>query len=222
MRPVLIALIAALASCIAGLPLDAARAAGSGDAAAANALLLASAEPFEDLTESAFSASRARLDGMIRKTGMAAAKVRDLLPQDAAGELDGRLGELAAARKAMNRPGLARAAVEVYRLLVSAVTPPLKVPVEVSLLDYAGFRYSADLKARPADWNDMAAALAVANNNWAKIAAQITRPVLKAEVDKALSDMGGAQRAKSARLAGIAVDEELELVDRLEEFFAAQ
>jgi hypothetical protein len=69
------------------------------------------------------------------------------------------------ARQVQDRAGLALSSIEAYRVLVGAVADNAKVPTEVSLLDYAGFRYDADLEANPARWGDMAAAVSFAREN---------------------------------------------------------
>jgi molybdenum cofactor biosynthesis protein B len=63
--------------------------------------------------------------------------------------------------------------VEGYRLLVSAA-PQTKIPTAVNLLDYAGFRYDADLKARPVRWSDLKAAVEFANQQWNSISDGVT------------------------------------------------
>ena len=64
------------------------------------------------------------------------------------------------------RRSLPPASIEGYRVLVSAVTDNAKIPTEVSLLDYAGFRYDANPKARPIRWDDMATAVSFARKTW--------------------------------------------------------
>src|SRR6266446_1860745 len=130
----------------------------SSDPDTAASRLIAAAEPFEALTEQAFSAQPKKLDQNITAAEKAAEQVRSALPSDVASELDQRLVEIRSARKSNDRSRLALASVEGYRLLVSAA-PQTKVPTAVSLLDYAGFRYDADLKSRPIRWSDMKAAM---------------------------------------------------------------
>ena len=186
----------------------------------ANSALLAAGEPFENLTEQALTAPLTTLDGLIVKAKGAAQTVRSYLPTDAAGQLDAKLGEIEVARQANQRTDLALASVEVYRIMVSAVTPPVRTPTQVNMLDYAGFRYSADLMSKPSRWSDMAQAIDVARDNWSQLSPQVTDPALRAKVDAAVADMESAATARNANHAVSSVKRELDLVDALEKSFS--
>jgi hypothetical protein len=107
------------------------------DVDAASARLLAAAEPFEALTETAFSALGLHLDRGIIAADAAAKNARDSLPQASIAQLDARLAKVHEAYKSDDRAGLAISSVEAYRILVSAARPG-KVPTAVNLMDYAG------------------------------------------------------------------------------------
>lgn len=186
-----------------------------------DAAILAAAEPFEALTETAFAAAPAALDTTIGEVRAAAATVRGKLAADVATDLDARLAAIGAARASDDRAGLAIAAVEGYRVLVSGVAPGAKVPTEVNLLDYAGFRYDADLKARPARWDDMKQSVAFGREQWAAIAPRVTDAGLAGKMDASLTEMGTAVGARDARAAAAVAQRELALVDDLETFFKA-
>ena len=180
--------------------------------------LRAAAEPFEALTEQAFDASNATLDKDIKSVEKAAAQVRALLPSKDALDLDGRLADVKKARAAGNRADLAIAAVEGYRTLVSAAGNS-KIPAAVSMLDYAGFRATADLKAKPVRWEDVTDAAAFARQQWTGIAANVKPAGLKAAVEKAIGNMESAAAKHDAKLAASASQTELDLVDKLEGYF---
>ncbi len=186
----------------------------------ANSALLAAGEPFENLTEQAPTAPFATLDGMIVKAQGAAQNVRGYLPTDVAGQLDAKLGEIKVARQANRRADLALASIEVYRILISAVTPPVSTPTPVKMLDYAGFRYNADLIATPSRWSDMTQAIAVARDNWSQLSPQVTDQALRSKVDAAIAEMESAATSRNAKQAAGAVKRELDLVDALEKFFS--
>ena len=191
----------------------------SSDPDTAVSRLIAAAEPFEALTEQAFSAQPKKLDRNIAAAEKAAGQVRSALPSDIASELDGRLAEIRSARKSNDRSSLALASVEGYRLLVSAA-PQTKIPTAVNLLDYAGFRYDADLKARPVRWSDMKAAVEFANQQWNSISDGVTDGALKNRFSAALQQMGTAIARQSLAEATSGVKAELDLVDKLENYFS--
>jgi hypothetical protein len=180
--------------------------------------LLAAAEPFETLTEESFSAKAGQLDRRIAAAETAAGQVHALLPADGQGALDRELAAIRTARQANDRAGIALAAVEGYRVLVSAA-PPGKVPTEVSLLDYSGFRYDADLKAKPVRWPDMQEATHFASQQWDAIAGRVQDARLAKRVTAALQAMQAAVEKKSAAGARHAATSLLDLVDELEGYF---
>jgi hypothetical protein len=190
----------------------------SRDPDAAASRLIAAAEPFEALTEQVFSAQPKKLDSNIAAAEKAVEQARSARPSGVASELDQRLAEIRSARRSNDRSRLALASVEGYRLLVSAA-PQTKVPTAVSLLDYAGFRYDADVKSRPIRWSDMAAAVEFANRQWDSISARITDPALENKFSATLQQMHAAIARKAAIEAKKAVKTELDLVDKLEEHF---
>lgn len=198
----------------ASTPSVTAQAAPTGDAAIA-----AAAEPFEKLTETAFTATPAVLDATIAEVRAAAQGVRGSLAPEGATSLDTRLADIDAARKTDNRADLAIAAVEGYRTLVSSAAPGAKVPAAVKLLDYAGFRYDADLKAKPPRWADMTQAASFGREQWATISSQVTDSALRANMDKALAEMADGASKRDAAVGSTAAQRELALVDDLEKYF---
>ena len=186
-----------------------------------NAALRASGEPFEKLTEIAFEAPWRALDKTIREAIAAAKKVQpSLAPAEVAG-LEVQLSAIRVARKKQDRAGLALASIESYHVLVSAVTADAKVPTEVSLLDYAGFRYDADLKSKPVRWDDMVQAVVFARKTEGDLAPKMPSPALAARVDKIVLAMEQAANDRNTALAAANVKSLLDLVDELEKAFLA-
>jgi hypothetical protein len=187
-----------------------------------NQKLRDAAEPFEKLTEISFTAALPKIDQTISEAEAAARATRGLLLHDAANQLDAQISAMKTARQKQDRAGLALSSIEGYRVLVSAVTDKAKVPTEVSLLDYAGFRYDADLKANPVRWSDMAQAVSFARKNWVTLSPRVKSSPLTMNFEKAITDMDKAVLKRSKQLAASSVKTELDLVDQLEKFFSAQ
>ena len=181
--------------------------------------LLAAAEPFEALTEMSFSALGLHLQRLVADADAAAMGVRASLPPASIAQLDARLADIHRAHKSDDRAGLALSSVEAYRILVSAA-PPGKVPTAVNLMDYAGFRYDADFRAKPIRWPDMKAAAAYAREQWNSISPKITDRTLTQSVDAALSDMQLAADEQNTFKARRSVAAELGFVDELEKYFS--
>jgi len=186
-----------------------------------NEKLRAAAEPFEKLTEISFEATLPAIDQTIGEAESTARGVHALLSIDAASQLDAQIAAMKSARQKQDRAGLALSSIEAYRVLVGAVTDKAKVPTEVSLLDYAGFRYDADLKASPIRWRDMAKAVSFARENWAKLLPRAKSSPVATDFEKAITDMDKAVTQRNKSLAASSVKAELDLVDQLEKFFSA-
>ncbi|MEO8519766.1 MAG: hypothetical protein ABI603_00300 [Acidobacteriota bacterium] len=191
------------------------------ETATRNARLLGAAEGYETLTETAFDAPFAELGATLATARKQAADVRTLLSPDAAGRLDALAAEIDGALQRQDRRATAIAAVESYRALVSAQDASALVPVEVSLLDYAGFKYDAFVKARPPDWDQMANVVAYARDTWARLAPRVAAKGLRGAFESTLSGMDTAVREKNELAARLAVSDQLALVDALEEHFTS-
>ncbi|TXC68843.1 hypothetical protein FSZ31_07695 [Sphingorhabdus soli] len=185
----------------------------------AKATLLAGAEPFENLTELAFSPSTDRLDSALDAAKAMAPKVRPLLSPKGQSDLDRNLTAIEVAHGAQEPADLAIASVEIYRTLVTEAAGASPVPSEVSLLDYAGFRYTADLKARPMRWDDMAAAVDFARSQWDVVQPRVADPETAGKVSAAIDGMSSAVTDRDAKSAAENVAAELDLVDVLEQQF---
>lgn len=186
-----------------------------------NAAFRASGEPFEKLTETAFDAPWLAVDQTIGEATRAAKKMRSSLSRAEAARLEAQLSAVRTARQKQDRAGLALASIEGYRILVGAITADAKVPTGVSLLDYAGFRYDADLKSKPVRWDDMVQAVAFAQKTAAVLAPNMPSPDLAASVDKIILAMEQAANDRNTTLAGSTVKSLLDLVDQLEKAFLA-
>ena len=181
--------------------------------------LAAAAENFEALTEQAFTAKPDELALLFAIAQESATGIAGQLDPAAAKALDGRVKDAKTAIDAGNPPDIALAAVEGYRLIVSAFSPYAKIPVAVSLLDYAGFRIQADLKSEPKRWSDAQEATKFAHGYWDQIKDKVTDAALNKRFASSLASLDEFLSAKEARMASKAVVTELDLVDELERFF---
>ncbi|MBI1180302.1 MAG: hypothetical protein GC201_07065 [Alphaproteobacteria bacterium] len=189
------------------------------DADAQHSALLAAAEPFENLTEQAATATSGKLDTLIGDARKAGAVVAPSLTAPQHSALDDHLAAIDAANKNGDRTAIALAAVEGYRTLVESASDTGPVPRAVSLLDYAGFRYEADLAATPPHWTDAATAANYATSRWSALGGKVGDTALKDEVARAVGDMNVAAKTQDPSAARSAVGKELDLVDKLEAYF---
>ena len=183
------------------------------------AALTSAGEPFEVLAETAFTATPAELDKSILAAEGAATTLKTIVPGTLSASLQTRLAAIRQARKANQRVDLSLASIEGFRDIVSAVPGTPVVPIDVSLLDYAGFRYDADAQAKPPRWEDMAAATTFARERWATLSGLAPLSKLQARFDHGLAAMEAAVRARNVAQARTAAKAELAMVDELEAAF---
>lgn len=182
--------------------------------------LAAAGEPFEVLAETAFTATPAELDKSILAAEGAARTLKTIVPSALSTRLDTRLIAIRQARKSDQRVDLSLASIEGFRDIVSAVPGTPAVPIDVSLLDYAGFRYDADAQAKPPRWDDMAAATTYARERWATLSGLAPLAKLRTRFDNGLTAMDTAVKARNVTQARAAAKAELAMVDELETAFA--
>ena len=181
--------------------------------------LSAAGEPFEVLAETAFTATPAELDKSILAADGAANMLKTIVPATLSASLQTRLTAIRQARKSDQRVDLSLASIEGFRDIVSAVPGSPAVPINVSLLDYAGFRYDADAQAKPPRWDDMAAATTFARERWATLSGLAPLSKLRTRFGDGLTAMDAAVRAHNVTQARAAAKAELAMVDELEAAF---
>jgi len=148
--------------------------------------------------------------------------VQTLLPEQSAKRFGDGMEALNAAYRNDRRAAIALSSIEVYRTLVTAVADGAKVPAEVNLLDYAAYRYRADLKSSPRRWLDMADAAGFARQTWTVLTPKVGSPALEARVVSAITAMEQAAGRKDQSAAAKAAQNQLDLVDDLEKHFASR
>lgn len=189
----------------------------SSSAPVANPLMQA-AEPFEVLTEQAFTVPWDRLDTLIGEAAAALQNAAGSLQANASAAAERQMSAVRRARGSQDRIGIALGAVETYRTLVEAQdATSAHPPIPVSLLDYAGFRYDALAQAPNPDWAEMRRLTGFAREQWQQIAPNISSRALQGVVSTALDGMSSAAERRDVASARAAAAVELALVDLIEE-----
>lgn len=201
-------------------PGDESAAAAAATGSPGNAALLAAASPLEDLTESALaddgdgmSRALATYDERIQK---AAPHLSDRRKQD----LDELIDDVRQRKQDHDNLYVALDAVEAYRILVEALdSEHAKVPREVSLLDYDGFRTHVLLREVPPDWPALGVTAAGAREHWNAIRPRLAAGGLRDAVDTAVEGLNDAVERRDIEMTGFAAQVVLDLVDLLESRF---
>ena len=203
-------LLAALAVCAA----PAALAAGQDG----NAVLLAGAEAFENITESAPTLDHAACAKLYAGYRSHAAAIDAALTPAQRRELKVNAVGVERRWKDGDRNAVALDAVEAYRTLVSAVDrKAMPVPVEVSLLDYVGFRLNALLgDGKSPNSPAISRTIGEAHGFWQRIKPKVKDTMLIDAMDRSLKAFDAAMMQRDPHLLGYAADMDLILVDGLE------
>jgi hypothetical protein len=194
----------------------------AGDVTKTNETLLRATSPFEDLVEYAL----AKNDGGISKSMTVvdgdAAAVRRVLPAAAVAHYDTMLRALHTAAGAGMHHAAAMDAVELYRLLIDNLEAGnLKVPREVSLLDYAGFKMHVLAAApQPPDWRAMRRTAEEASGWWSVIRPRVSDRGLRDAFDSTVRGLREAARDADLAMVAFAARIDLDLVDLLESHFS--
>lgn len=119
-----------------------------------------------------------------------------------------------------DRGAVAIQAIEAYRVLQESLDRKgQRVPLEVSLLDYAGFKSKGLLVSTHPDWVQAAQTAQDASGWWAVIRSRVKDETLRAAMDHAISGLKDAAARRDALAMAFAADLDLILVDGLEALF---
>ncbi len=194
------------------------------DTAKVNTTLLKATGPFEDMVGPALARDDKGVAKMLANADQEATAVRKVLPATAATHFDELLQTLHKAASAKDGLAVAQSAVEIFRLLVdNLTTDTLKIPVEVSLLDWAGYQLQVLAAAEKPDWGAMSKVAADAEKWWKAIAkSKVTEKNLRATVTTAISGLKSATQEKNLPMTKFGAHITLDLVDLLEGHFKAK
>lgn len=95
------------------------------------------------------------------------------------------------------------------------------IPLEVPLLDYAGFKLKALLLSTHPDWKQVAHTTQEASTWWEAIESRITDKSLREAMTETIAGIKDASARKDPKLLGFAGNLDLILVDGLEMFFSS-
>lgn len=184
--------------------------------------LIDAAGHFETLTERAYTKSASELSSILSRGEQAVSGVAPELSADARTAVDSAVSKLKSTIATGTPSAVAIASIDVYRTLVNEVSSAHPIPKQVSLLDYAGFKYGALIKADKVDWAEIGKVLTFADGTWAAISASVKDAKLRDDFSNTLAAMRVAAQAQDKAAAETAIQRELALVDDLEKFFAAK
>jgi hypothetical protein len=189
----------------------------------ANETLLAATSPFEDMVEFALAGNDSGITRALVAADRASGGVKDALSAGAASRFGDLLQAIHEAASGREYQVLALTAVDVFRLLLDGLQPEkLKVPKEVSLLDYAGFKLNVLADAVEPDWDAMRETAKDASVWWKAVEPRVSETALRDAFSSTVSGLREATKNENLPMLRFAVQMDLDLVDLLENHFSRQ
>jgi hypothetical protein len=190
------------------------------DGSGPNRVLLAAASPLEDLTEFALANDTPGMRQALKAYDDQAAAVNQVLSPQARLEMASLLTRIRQAEQKGDNQSVALNAVEAYRVLVESLDPNgLVVPIQVSRLDYSGFKLKVLLAATPPDWSAIQKTVEAAGGQWYALEPRVGDKALRDAVKTVIAGLNQATSANNLEMAVFAAQMDLALVDLLEGYF---
>ncbi|MEJ2656651.1 MAG: hypothetical protein P8012_05575 [Desulfobacterales bacterium] len=188
--------------------------------ASRNDILLSAASPFEDLTEYALAANKKGMKLALKAYADQAVGVNEVVSEKTRNNIDGLIATIKKSERRGDNETIALKSVEVYRILIESLdVDSLVVPIQISLLDYAGFKFETLLHARSTNWPELKKVAEEAHRNWVAVQPRVADKALRDTVEAAVAGMYKACIEKNAEMAVFAGQIDLALVDILEGYF---
>lgn len=185
-----------------------------------NAALLSATSPFEDLIEYALAEDTMEIQRAIASAENQFPQVRGFLSRESADRLGALLAAIKQSKEKADYNALALSSAEAYRLLVEELDAgDLKVPVEVNLLDYAGFKILILAKAKVPNWPSIGATVEESAKNWNFIEPKIRDQGLRDVFSTMEGGLQQATKTRNVQMLEFGARVQLDLVDLLEGYF---
>jgi hypothetical protein len=190
------------------------------DRSRSNEVLLFAASPFEDLTENALAGNKQGIQLALKAYDQQAEKVSKILSPKPRHDLELLVAAIKKAEQRGDHESLALNSVEAYRTLIESLdTGSLVVPVQVSLLDYAGFKMKVLLHGKSPDWSVLRKTAEEARRHWTAMEYRVSDQGIRDAVNVMISGLNKATTSRNGEMALFAAQVDLALVDLLERYF---
>jgi len=185
-----------------------------------NDVIFDAMSPYENLTEYALNAEILRVTNSISSLDGVIAKVKDVVSNQTMQNLKIIVKKLQAAEKQKNYSEIALLAVDSYKSLADELDPTtLKVPKQVIMLDYVGFKVRALLRQNKKNWHLISETVDEGKKQWQQVKAKVTSNGLYDAANTTITGLERAATSKNIDMLDFAAQVNLDLVDLLEGFF---
>jgi hypothetical protein len=171
----------------------------------------------ENLVEFALAGNGPKIAETAKTIEASLPKLRAAVPTATYTAIESRVRDQRAAVKTGNGSAIAIPSVEMYRLLQEAIDPHTRtVPVQVPLLDYAGFKILAVAKGDVVNWTAIDATVKDAASFWKPLETRVPSVALRNTIASIMTGLGDASASKDPAYTAFAAKMLLESVDLLE------
>lgn len=185
-----------------------------------NTILFDAMSPYEDLTEYALNQNKEGIDQIIKSLDGLVDKLKNKLSKKSIQNLSENIEKIKIAKDNVDFPKIALYAVDSYKAISEELdTSTLKIPKEVVILDYIGFKLLALLKQQNVDWNLIKITSNEGVSQWENIKIQTSDKPLRNVMDTAIQGIQVAVNSKNMDMLRFAAQVDLDLVDLLEGYF---
>ena len=185
-----------------------------------NTALFDAMSPYEDLTEYALDQNMSKVANSISSLDGFIAKLKAVLSNKSIHVLEINVTKMQAAEKKAAYSEIALLAVDSYKILADELDQTtLKVPKQVVILDYVGFRIHALLRQNEIDWHLISETVDEGKIQWEQVKRKVTNKGLYDSLNTTITGLEIASTSKNIDMLKFAAQVDLDLVDLLEGFF---
>lgn len=182
-----------------------------------NEVLLGAMSPFEDMIEFALIGNNSNISKALATADQHAKIIKTTLPASAASKFATLMDDLHKATTGKDHQKVAGSAIEIFRLLTDNLQANvLDVPIEVSLLDYAGFKLRVLAASQKPDWRNIRKTVHEATAWWKAINSKVSAKGLRNAFDTLIRGLEDAAKDDNLPMLRFAAQMDLDLVDLLE------
>lgn len=187
-----------------------------------NEILQTSSSPFEHLSELAVAGDWKGVEVAMKEFEPLERATMNVLAPVPRKQFESQLAAIRSSHKGRDAYSLALQAADAYRTLVVAQDAGgLAVPLEVSLLDYVGFKLTALLSRPTPDWQAVRATATEGIQFWTVLKGRVRDKSLQTLTTTTLDGLARAATAGDRATAQLAARVDLDLVDVLENYFTS-
>jgi hypothetical protein len=185
-----------------------------------NTVLFDAMSPYEDLTEYALDQNMSKVANSISSLDGLIAKLKAVLSNKSIHVLEINVTKMQTAEKKAANSEIALLAVDSYKILADELDQTtLKVPKQVVILDYVGFRIHALLRQNEIDWHLISETVDEGKSQWEQVKRKVTNKGLYDSLNTTITGLEIASTSKNIDMLKFAAQVDLDLVDLLEGFF---